>query len=108
MAIREPLEYSGSLDSYARIEHTPIIGTEFPDLQVVDILDDDEKLRDLAIIGKLFFHGQILGFGCLIITMIQCPNDAWSSCETRILILSSRRSWLKGLASLLASQALPR
>ncbi|CAH0027422.1 unnamed protein product [Clonostachys rhizophaga] len=49
MAIREPLEYSGSLDSYARIEHTPIIGTEFPDLQVVDILDDDEKLRDLAI-----------------------------------------------------------
>lgn len=76
MAIREPLEYSGSLDKYARIEHTAVIGTEFSDLQVADILDDDEKLRDFAIIGMLFFPAQTLVLGSLLLTMIQCPSDA--------------------------------
>lgn len=49
--IKEPLRYSGSLKDYRRVEHTQAIGTEFPDLQLADILDDDVKIRDLAILG---------------------------------------------------------
>lgn len=51
--IREPLKYSGSLDEYKSFDVTPIIGREFPDVQLVDILNDEQKLRDLAITGRL-------------------------------------------------------
>ncbi len=54
-ALKEPLKYSGSLDSYRSFDVTKVIGREFPDLQLTDILHDDRKLRDLAITGLLFF-----------------------------------------------------
>lgn len=47
-----PLKYSGSLDQYYSFQHTPAIGTEFPDLQVSNLLNKDEALRDLAILSK--------------------------------------------------------
>lgn len=50
--IREPLKYSGSLDEYKSFDVTPIIGREFSDVQLTDILNDDQKLRDLAVTGK--------------------------------------------------------
>lgn len=50
--LREPLNYSGTLDQYHSFDYAPAIGTEFPELQLTDILDDDAKLRDLAITGK--------------------------------------------------------
>lgn len=50
--IREPLKYSGSLDEYKSFDVTPIIGREFSDVQLTDILSDDQKLRDLAITGE--------------------------------------------------------
>ncbi|KAL4817405.1 hypothetical protein BDW67DRAFT_184070 [Aspergillus spinulosporus] len=60
--IREPLKYSGSLDEYKSFDVTPIIGREYPDLQLTDILHDDQKLRDLAITvsrrGVVFFRNQ--------------------------------------------------
>ena len=34
----KPLEYTGSLDSYSQSDLTPVIGTEFEGLQVVDLL----------------------------------------------------------------------
>ncbi len=46
-----PLTYSGSLDSYEQFDVTPVVGREFPTLQASDLLDDDVKLRDLAILG---------------------------------------------------------
>lgn len=49
--IREPLKSSGSLDMYQQIQVTPLIGTEFPKLQVTDILWDNQKICDLAIMG---------------------------------------------------------
>lgn len=49
--IREPLKYSGSLDDYKSFDVTPVIGRELPDVQLVDILNDDQKIRDLAITG---------------------------------------------------------
>lgn len=50
--IRNPYKYSGSLDEYRRVEVTPVIGSEFPEVQLTDILNDDNKVRDLAITGK--------------------------------------------------------
>lgn len=49
--IRVPFRSSGSLDMYQQIQVTPLIGTEFPKLQVTDILWDNQKIRDLAIMG---------------------------------------------------------
>ncbi|KAI0133765.1 hypothetical protein BJ170DRAFT_690131 [Xylariales sp. AK1849] len=57
-----PLTYSGSLDSYKQFEVTSVIGREFPDLQLSEILQDDTKIRDLAILvsqrGVVFFRNQ--------------------------------------------------
>lgn len=47
-----PLTYSGSLDSYDQFDVTAVIGREFPGLQLSDILHDDAKIRDLAILGN--------------------------------------------------------
>jgi hypothetical protein len=48
----EPLKYSGSLDGYEHFSTTPVIGEEFPTLQISEILSDNNKIRDLAILGK--------------------------------------------------------
>ncbi|KAK3370407.1 hypothetical protein B0H63DRAFT_552368 [Podospora didyma] len=59
-----PLTYSGSLDSYAQFDVTSVIGRELPTLQLSEILYDDTKIRDLAILisqrGVLFFRNQDL------------------------------------------------
>lgn len=47
-----PLTYSGSLDNYDQFDLTAVIGREFPKLQLSEILNDDHKVRDLAIIGE--------------------------------------------------------
>ncbi len=50
---RKPLEYTGSLDEYKSIDLTPVIGREYPSLQLSEILNDDIKIRDLAITGTV-------------------------------------------------------
>lgn len=47
-----PLTYSGSLDSYEQFDVTAVIGREFPNLKLSEILHDDDKIRDLAILGQ--------------------------------------------------------
>jgi hypothetical protein len=47
----KPLVDSGSLNEYKFVESTPIIGREYPEAKLVDILKDDAKIRDLAIQG---------------------------------------------------------
>ncbi|KAH6670430.1 hypothetical protein B0J14DRAFT_670766 [Halenospora varia] len=58
----EPLEYSGSLDNYESFDVTSVIGREFPKLQLTELLADDVKIRDLAILvsqrGVVFFRNQ--------------------------------------------------
>lgn len=51
---RARLRYSGSLDSFRAFDVTTVIGREFPELQLSDLLNadnSDEVLRDLAITG---------------------------------------------------------
>lgn len=49
----EPLKLSGSLDHFKHEETTPVIGREYPDLNLVDDIlnasNSSERLRDLAI-----------------------------------------------------------
>ncbi|EPE04241.1 hypothetical protein F503_04756 [Ophiostoma piceae UAMH 11346] len=59
-----PLALSGALADYEQFDVTSVIGREFPTLQISDILDDDAKIRDLAILvsqrGVVFFRNQDL------------------------------------------------
>lgn len=51
---REPLKLSGALNQYESFDVTPIIGTEFKNVNLVDWINapnSDELLRDLAITG---------------------------------------------------------
>ncbi|KAI1839840.1 hypothetical protein JX266_013956 [Neoarthrinium moseri] len=62
----EPLRLSGALDKFAFEETTPVIGREYPDVNIVDNLlngdNADDLLRDLAITisqrGVVFFRKQ--------------------------------------------------
>ncbi|KAE8445403.1 hypothetical protein EG329_013416 [Mollisiaceae sp. DMI_Dod_QoI] len=60
-----PLKYSGTLDAYENFDVTSVIGREFPKLQLSQIVDDDAKIRDLAITvsqrGVVFFRNQDIG-----------------------------------------------
>lgn len=50
--ISQPLECSGSLDGYSKLDLTPVIGREYRGLQVADILkseDGDRLIKDLAV-----------------------------------------------------------
>lgn len=58
--IRKPLKYSGSLSGYKGFDVTPVIGREFPDVQLTDILNDDQKIRDLAITSKLQYKDPLM------------------------------------------------
>jgi hypothetical protein len=57
-----PLEYSGTLNHYESFDVTSVIGREFPKVQLTEILKDDNKVRDLAILvsqrGVVFFRNQ--------------------------------------------------
>ncbi len=53
---REPLKASGALDTFTFEEATPVIGREYPTLNIVDDLlnasNADDLIRDLAIASK--------------------------------------------------------
>lgn len=53
--IRAPLNYSGALDEYEAFDVTSVIGREYPNAQLSEILTNDAKIRDLAITGELFW-----------------------------------------------------
>jgi hypothetical protein len=60
--LTKPLKYSGALDEYKSFDVTNVIGREYPDASLLDILKDDKKIRDLAITvserGVVFFRNQ--------------------------------------------------
>jgi hypothetical protein len=56
-----PLTKAGALDSRFKYEEaTPVIGREYPDVNIVDDIldasDADELIRDLAITSKFVHH----------------------------------------------------
>ncbi|KAK8244362.1 hypothetical protein HDK77DRAFT_434418 [Phyllosticta capitalensis] len=62
---RQPLKPSGALDQFKKIDLTPIIGTEFPDVSLASLINApnaDELLKELAITisrrGVVFFRAQ--------------------------------------------------
>ena len=52
----EPLKTSGALDKFLFEDSTPVIGREFPELNIVDDLlnasNADELIRDLAVTSR--------------------------------------------------------
>ncbi|OSX61942.1 hypothetical protein POSPLADRAFT_1074370 [Postia placenta MAD-698-R-SB12] len=64
-ASTEPLKPTGALDKYDFVDITPVIGREYPNVQLTDLLnaeDADELIRELAIIvsqrNVVFFRNQ--------------------------------------------------
>jgi hypothetical protein len=59
---RTPLRCSGSFDEYESIDLAATNGREYPKVQLRDIIIDDRKIRDLAILcsqrGVVFFRNQ--------------------------------------------------
>jgi len=62
---REPLRLKGTLDQFKSFDVTPVIGREFPDVNLKDLLrapNSDDLIRDLAITisqrGVVFFRKQ--------------------------------------------------
>lgn len=54
---KAPLELKGVLDQFKSFDVTPVIGKEFPEVNLKSLLraeNSDELIRDLAIISKLF------------------------------------------------------
>lgn len=53
----KPLKQSGALENFTHEDTTPVIGREFPDVNIVDDLlnasNADELIRDLAITSEL-------------------------------------------------------
>ena len=52
--LRAPLSYSHTLDEYESFDVTGPIGREFPKVQLSELLKDDAKIKDLAILGKYY------------------------------------------------------
>lgn len=58
---REPLKLSGALDKYEHFDVTPIIGREYPTLDLKELLrapNSDELVRDLAITSTYLPHSR--------------------------------------------------
>ncbi|CAI7648931.1 unnamed protein product [Penicillium discolor] len=85
----QPLEYSGTLDSYSHNDLTPVIGTEYKGLQVTDILKSeqcDQLIKDLAVTisrrGVVFLRDQDLtpqqmqAFGEKLSVIAGCPESS--------------------------------
>lgn len=85
----EPIRYSGSLDKYEYNNLTPIIGREYTDLQVKDLLNSPnrhQRIKDLAVTiserGVLFLRNQDVTPNemrelCEIITSVAgCPESS--------------------------------
>jgi hypothetical protein len=48
----KPIKSTGSLDKFESIDLTPVIGTEYPNIQLVELIkatNADDLLRDLAV-----------------------------------------------------------
>ncbi len=51
---KAPMKYNGLLDKFESFDLTPVIGREYVDINLADLLEapnSDELLRDLAITG---------------------------------------------------------
>jgi len=57
-----PLKYSGSLDQFKSFDVTPVIGREFPEVQLAELINApnaDTLLRDLAILSTFSRSAQL-------------------------------------------------
>ena len=57
---KEPLKTKGVLDKFDYVDVTPVIGREYPTINLKEVLEapnSDELLRDLAITSKFNWKG---------------------------------------------------
>lgn len=105
--VKLPLINNGSLDNLEQFDVTPVIGTEFPEANLVDMLNApnaDELLTELALTSKSSVSKSLLAQ----LIDAKSPSVASSSSASRITSPTSSRSSLSPVwVSSLASQNLP-
>ena len=79
-----PLSNTGSLDGEEQFDVTAVIGREFPKLQLTEILKDDDKLRDLAVLGM---HRPVTARKRVVLILIQFLSEVLYFSATRISTL---------------------
>lgn len=89
---RIPLEYSGSFDGYDHVDLTSVIGREYSTLQIRDILEDDNKIRDLAILcsqrGVVFFRNQDISVAELKVLTSKLGELTNKPAESKVSVIS--------------------
>lgn len=105
--VKLPLINNGSLDNLEQFDVTPVIGTEFPEANLVDMLNApnaDELLTELALTSESAVSKSLLAQ----LIDAKSPSVASSSSASRTTSpTSSRSSSLPVWVSCLASQSLP-
>lgn len=88
LLLKEPLQLSGVLEQFEYEDTTPVIGREFPDVNIVDDLlgagNADELLRELAITSTWCFQRFVLpqseqNHEADICVALKLVDAAWSS-----------------------------
>ncbi|KAB8074197.1 hypothetical protein BDV29DRAFT_191104 [Aspergillus leporis] len=111
--LSQPLEYSGTLDSYTSNDLTPVIGREYYGVQVADILKSEECdriIKDLAVMiskrGVVFLRNQALTpqemrqFGEKLSVLAGCPESS----ELHVHPLTEEGSELGDQISVISSE----
>lgn len=91
-----PLSYSGSLDAEDQFDVTAVIGREFPKLQLSDILKDDNKLRDLAVLGMFGLLNVNSIYRNTVLTEFQSLSEVSCSSVTKTSTLTTRSTSDRG------------
>jgi len=93
---KTPLKYSGSLDGYKSFDVTHVIGREYPELQLSEILKDDRKIRDLAITGECR-HSSIDPWtpDAPLTSYLQSRKEVLCSSATKTSASKIKRSWAR-------------
>ena len=101
--ISQPLEYSGSLDSYSKSDLTPVIGREYKGLQVADVLKSESRdrlIRDLAVTSTLPFSLSYGGSTSLTIISFATGSGipprprCYTPADARVWRESDQTSWM--------------
>jgi hypothetical protein len=102
--VTKPLEYSGSLDGYKSFDVTNVIGREYPEANLLEILKDDAKIRDLAITvsqrGVVFFRNQDISIEEQKTLGQKLGELTGKPATSKVCYYNSQLSWKEGLADI--------
>lgn len=100
---REPLKSNGLLDQYEKFEVTPVLGREYVNLKLVDILrapNSDDLIQELALTSECASVPKALCHMLTNCSLAKSRNGVLSSSTNKMMLRTkSRKSLSNGLVS---------